>query len=489
MYKNSEFLRRFEKDDQVKIQKFFDLILKDIHLSKKDYRKLINDFENYLLYCGTVESISTILKRLPIDIITKGYKENNDWYPLDTSSKIYPLSMREEWMSIYRLSLYLKEDVAKDVLQLALDYTITRFPLFKTSIHKGFFWNYFDSINKRFKVEEESIPCSMIKISQNNNQCFRVLYYKNRISCEFFHVLADAHGGMVFLTTLVNEYLRLLGKKVSYNDYALKLDSKISDMELENAFLKEVKKEPGGKLMEKKAVQLDGKRSKIRPSQVIHFDLDLKKVSHLAKENGITINELLLSFLFVILSYSTSKDGEIKIQVPVNMRKFYPTKSLRNFSLYNTLGFPKKDIKSLEEMMPKVHDMSVQKLDKDSLDRVMFYAIKLVKSVTFLPLVIKNPITKFIFRFFGDTSSTTVLSNLGRIDLPEEMLKEVVGADFILGTAISNRILFSVVTIGNNLCLTLSKFTTNTSVENNLYSLLKEYDLLVRVHGSDKYEN
>ena len=489
MYKNDEFLKQFKNSDQKEIIDFFEKLEKKQSLNKNDYKKIVKDFENYILYSVTIDSVSKTLERLSLKNFEVGYQDNDDWYPLDTSSKIYPLSMREEWMSIYRLSLYLNEKINKTVLQLALDLTIIRFPLFRTSIHKGFFWNYFDSINKRFKVEEEdSLPCSFINLSKNHNQSFRVIYYENRISCEFFHVLADAHGGMVFLVSLVNEYLRLTGKRVGYNNYALSPSEKASLSEYKDAFDREVSYETGGKLIEKRALQLDGKRSKIRPSQIIHFDLDLSKLKSLAKGKDLTINELLLSFLFVVLSYSISKDGNIKIQVPVNMRKFYPSKTLRNFSLYNTIDIEKKKITTLNEVMEIVKKQSREKLDKKSLDKVMYHAKKIVKSVSFLPLNIKNPIAKSIYRFFGDSSSTTVLSNLGKIELPKEMEKSVIKGDFVLGTSVSNRILFSVITIGNILTLSISKFTNNTSVENNLYSLLKEYDLIIKIHGSDKYE-
>ena len=112
-----------------------------------------------------------------------------------------------------------------------------------------------------------------------------------------------------------------------------------------------------------------------------------------------------------------------------------------------------------------------------------------VNNTRIVPLFIKRPITKFIYHSFGDKGSTTVLSNLGKINIPKEMEGYVLKGDFILGTAISNRLLFSCITVNNVLTLTVSKFTTNTSVENNLYNLLKENNLIINVHGSDKYEN
>lgn len=490
MSKNRDFLSNYSGKDKERLRSFFNELENKIKIRKKDKEKVIKDFEDYILLYKDKKSINSIIKLLDLTNFEKAYSKSNAWYPLDNSSKIYPVSMHEDWMSIYRVSYYLNEPVIKEVLQLALTFTIIRFPLFRTSIHKGFFWNYLDSISKHFKVhKEDNIPCSKINIDKFNTQAFRVCFYDKRISCEFFHVLADADGGMVFLTTLVNEYLRLLGKNISYNEYAKDIREEVNSEELEDAFLKNYKKAKGGNLVEEKALEIDGARSIIKPCQVLHFDLDLEKVHKLSKRYDVTINELFLTFLFQVISYSTSKEGKIQIQVPINVRKYYPTKTFRNYSLYTTICINKSDIKDFDSTLKLVRKQSREKITKDEVDKVAYNAIHLIKSIRFIPLFIKSPIANFIFSHFGDKSSTTVLSNLGKIDIPETMKKEVSKADFVLGTNRSNKILFSVVTVNDIIELSLSKFTTNQSLENNLYNLLKENDLIINVHGSEVYDH
>ena len=486
MYKNKEYLSKFNEKDQKLLTSFFNELEKNINVNKKDKRRILIDFVNYILYYKDKENLSKILKRID------GYKylKSMDWYPLDNSAKIYPLSMQEDWMSIYRLSVYLKEEVNPIVLQIALLFTMNRFPLFRTSVHKGFFNNYLDTINRRFRVNiEHNTPCFKINISKFNTQTFRVNYYEKRISCEFFHLIADAHGGMVFLTTLVNEYLRLLGKDVSYNEYVLNPKEKPIKEEYEDSFEKYTKKGDSGNLVEDKALELDGKLSLIRPCQVLHFDLDLNKVHKLAKSYNATINELLLTYLFQVVSYSTSKSGYIKIQVPINLRKYYKTKTLRNYSLYTVISIKKSNITDFDSVLKEVIKQSREKITKEEIDKQSYTAVNLVKRVNLIPLFIKHPIANFIYRHFGDKSSTTVLSNLGMVNIPKEMQKEVEKMDFVLGTNLTNRILFSVISINNILTFTLSKFTSNKSVENSLYNLLKEQDLILEIHGSDEYDN
>ncbi len=63
-------------------------------------------------------------------------KEPENWYPLDSAAKIYPLSMRDNLMSVYRVSCYLKEDIVAEIYQIALLFTMKRFPTFRTSVKK-----------------------------------------------------------------------------------------------------------------------------------------------------------------------------------------------------------------------------------------------------------------------------------------------------------------------------------------------------------------
>ena len=490
MSKNKDFINKFNGKDKEKIKSFFSELDSKISLNNKNKQKIINDFENYILYFKNDFSINEIIKRLDLTNFEKGYNKNNDWFSLDNSSKIYPLSMKEDWMSIYRLSYYLKEKVVKEVLQLALTFTIIRFPVFRTCIRKGFFWNYLDEVNKHYEiVKEESIPCSKINISKMGTQAFRVCFYNNRVSCEFFHALSDAHGGVVFLTSLINEYYRLLGDKVVFNSYALDVRELVKDEEIKDAFLNKKTTSQSGSLIEKKALSIDGKLSLIRPCQILHFNLNFNKLHQLSKKNNVTINELLLAFLFLVLSYSTSKNGDIKIQVPINLRKYNQVNTLRNYSLYTTISLNKNDITNFMDVLVKVKEQSREKITKENVDGLASHACHLVKSLSFVPLFIKHPIANFIYSHFGDKSSTTVLSNLGRIDIPIELSRKIVKADFILGTNHTNRILFSVITVNNIVNLSISKFTTNKSLENNLYNLLKEHDLIINVEGSDVYGN
>lgn len=483
-------INSFNNNEQEELTSFFSKLNNKIKLSKRDKKLFIDDYEKLIdYYVNRGYSIKKIIKLINIDVLRDNYIKKDEWYPLDNSAKIYPFSMKENWMSMYRISYYLKEDINPVILQVALDNTMARFPLFNVSLRKGFFWNYFDSINRRYDLSLESeIPFSQMNVSKVGKKLLRVFYYKNRISIEVFHILADAHGGLVFISTLLGEYFRLLDNKVSYNDIVLNLNSGNFSLESKDEFLDKKLPKEKTSLVGGKAVSIDGNLSHIRPCQVIHFDLDYCKFHDLAKSKNVTINQLMLGFIFMVLSYSTSRDGKIKIQVPVDMRKFYKSSTLRNFSMFNSIDLDRNSIHSLDEILEEIKMQSLDKLSKETLDGQMREAYNLVKSIRLIPLIIKKPIASFIFKNISDKSSTTVLSNLGKINLPENLRDKVLKMDFSIGTSISNKVLFGLITSSDTLTLSITKFTSNTSIENNLYNVFKEYDLIKLVHGSDKYE-
>jgi hypothetical protein len=65
----------------------------------------------------------------------------SDWYKLDNAGKIFPAVSTKKETNTFRVQMILKEEVDKDLLQLAADAVLERFPMFKVRLKNGFFWN------------------------------------------------------------------------------------------------------------------------------------------------------------------------------------------------------------------------------------------------------------------------------------------------------------------------------------------------------------
>jgi hypothetical protein len=144
------------------------------------------------------------------------------WYPLDNAGKLYPAIATSRWSSTFRLTAVMRAPVIARLLQQALDRVLPRFPAMAVRLRKGFFWYYLERNPRALSIQkDEGHPCMPFRFRENNGFLLRVLYDERRISAEFFHSLADGAGALVFLKTLVGEYLRLCGVPMAYGQGVL----------------------------------------------------------------------------------------------------------------------------------------------------------------------------------------------------------------------------------------------------------------------------
>lgn len=461
-------------------------------INKSQRKKIQLDLENAILFhINNNISLSQSLDLLDINKLGGFFSRPSEtWFSLDDSSKIYPISMGHGNMSIFRLSVYLKENVVPELLQIALMFTIKRFPSFATTLKKGFFWHYLDSNRQRYQVEEEKyIPCQPIKVSQSGSKSFKVLYYNNRISVEFFHVLTDGTGGLIFLKALISEYLRLKGIVIDNEDLIWDINEAPNVEEIRNEFEYVNSDTTSAGFIDKKAVEMNGYLSKIKPCQIFHYKMNINELKNAAKKHNCKITTYALAIMFIACKKATDKmQGDISINVPVNMRQYYPSKTVRNFSLYFGVRIPITDITDIDAIVPIIDKQLQDKATKDNMTKMVISTKKLINSLNFIPLVVKQPVAKVISGFLGEKIFTTTLSNLGVVNMPKKYCEYIESMDFVLSTTVTNRASCSMITYNDVVTFTISKMTVDPTFERQIYELLKNDNINIEVEGSDLYE-
>ena len=481
-----------DKDRQA-LGNFFAEFESHCALQRAEKAKLRSDFENALTYyADSGIFLSAALERLSISKLGGFYSRPPIlWYALDDAAKIYPLSMKQGQMAVFRLSVYLKKDVVPELLQMALTFTIKRFPSFATTVKKGFFWHYLDTAKRRYVIgQDNGLPCHPLKIARSGSQSFRVMYYKNRISVEFFHILTDGSGGLIFLKTLTAEYLRLTGIPSAHTEGALDIGDPPRPEETANEFCRAEETDKSSGFVDKPAVQMSGKLSKVKPFRVLHFNMDAETLRKAAKKHGATVTAYILAQLFLAGRYATDEfQGEMSIQVPVNMRKFYPSDTVRNFTMYCGIRLPVRAITSADDILPEISRQLTEKASRKSMSEMMNSTKNMVNVMRYVPLFIKAPAAKLVYGFLGDKIFSNTLSNLGVVKMPAELSGQIESMDFILGTALTNRAGCGLITYGNTATLTLSKLTADPSFEEHLYDLLCRDSIKLCVDGSEALES
>ncbi len=446
---------------------FLKELLSEVRLPKKETRALGEDFLRlFAFYEKQGLADAEIRERIGEGILGSFYRpaNKNEWYRLDSAAKVYPLSMTHTHMTVFRVSAYLREKVEPAVLQVALHAVIKRFPLFSTAVCRGVFWHYFDAIRRRFPVREESAPpCSYFSLGRRKTPCFQVLYYKDRVSLEIFHALTDGTGAMVFLRTLIREYLRLLGKPQNASSLP-DINENPREEERENAFAKAQKQEKGTGFMQKMALQPGRGHLKRKKDRVLHFIMPTEALRRAAKARGVTVTVLLTESIFrgVQASAEKAKDGaNMQVQIPVNMRKFYPSETLRNFSLYAVISLP-KGTEAGDGMRQEISRQLKLQTERVSLSRMLFSANQMATNplVRVMPLTLKNFVLKKVYGILGEKVLSATLSNLGNVEA--EFGEDVRFFDFVLGRTSKSNIKCTLVSYGET-----SVFTVTDSLRKN----------------------
>lgn len=483
-----QYAQSLSEADMSLLSEFFSEFSAHCMLPSEEKSRLRSDFESALLYYtqnGT--PLDTALSLLDPKALGGFYSRPPVlWFPLDDAAKVYPLSMKHGQMAIFRMSVYLTAPVVPELLQMALTFTIKRFPSFATTVKKGFFWHYLDTTKRRFVVKPDTgLPCRPIRIAYSGSQSFRVMYYKNRISVEFFHVLTDGMGGMTFLKTLTATYLRLTGLESSNTQGVLDIEEVPSPSEMTNEFGRADKTEKVSGFMGKPAVQMSGKVSKVRPYQILHFKIANDTLIAAAKSKGASVTAYVLAQMFLAGRYATDAiSGEMNIQVPVNMRKYYPSNTLRNFAMYCGIRLPINEITSTDHIIPLISQQLSEKASKESMSEMMNATQSMTNALRYIPLFIKAAVAGVVYSFLGDKVFSNTLTNLGVTKMPKELSDHVESMDAVLGPTVINRACCAMISYGSTTTLTITKITADPTFEEKLYELLCNDGVKVCVEGS-----
>ncbi len=416
-------------------------------------------------------------------------RNDNKWYKLDNAAKIYPAISSPSKSSVFRVAVLLKSDVDPVILQEALSMTLPRFPTLAVKMKKGLFWYFFESNPDLPEVTpEKAPPCRAMDTDETNGFLFRVSYYKKRISLEMFHALTDGTGALAYLKSLVSQYLTLSGLGLFSDDSILDCEVHPSADEIQDSFEKYYDPRIKSKWTEEKAYHIDG--SKIAPGtlDIVHGIIPLKSFLSLVKENNATVTEYITALLIYSI-YSTQLKNRVchapvKISVPVNLRNFFPSRTLRNFSSYVNVGmsFVDQDYR-FEQILLVVTDTMKNEVQPEKLIEKISSNVKAEKNIfmRLAPLVLKNMVLKSAFNAFGENLFTCSFSNLGAVRIPETMEQYIDRFEFVLGSPVVNLLNCSVCSFKNHMLMTFSKAMHETEIERFFFRFLSGKGLEITI--------
>lgn len=419
------------------------------------------------------------------------------WMRLDNAAKIYPAARKKNWSSIFRLSVTLNNKIDTTILKSALDVTIKRFPSIAARLRRGFFWYYLEEINEAPDIsEEKSYPLTNISRKETKKCAFRVIAYKNRIAVEIFHSLTDGTGALVFLKTLTAEYLtQKHGESIPCEHGILDRYEKPHEEELEDSFQKHVGNIAASR-SESNAWHITGTPEPDNFTNLTCFKLSVDECKKKAREYGVSVNTLLASVLMAALQNlqlkkvsNQKKLKPVKVLLPINLRRLFGSSTLRNFAFYTTPEInPRLGFYSFDEICKIVHHHMALNLTTKVMTTKITANVKNERSmiVRIMPLFIKNIVMKAVFNTVGEKKSCISMSNLGAVQIPEEMKPYIERFDFILGVQATIPSNCAVISYGDDLYINFVRNIIEPQLEYEFFEILKSLGLTAEVQTNSK---
>ncbi|GHU59774.1 hypothetical protein FACS189444_5680 [Spirochaetia bacterium] len=348
------------------------------------------------------------------------------WSRLDNAAKIFPPSTSREDTKVFRFSCELYEAVDREILQHALNAGLEQFPFYRSIIRKGLFWYYFEKSDIPSLVREEyKFPCAPLYDTNRKNLLFEVTFYKKRINLEIYHALSDGFGALQFLKTIVRYYL--------LEKYQGQIDANIPDDASDEQRSRDAFDTYYSKMKKVKAPRLPnaylirGERFPEARLGIIEGHISASALLAKTHEYKATISEFLTSLFICSIHEGMAIRDEVRpvsITIPVDLRKFFATPSVRNFfGTINVSHTFSRQGKTFEDVLAQVRLSFKEQLTPERIHARLnkFTALEHALPIQVVPLAVKAPVMKNA-AWKARREESAAFSNLGKILMPAELV-------------------------------------------------------------------
>lgn len=355
------------------------------------------------------------------------------WLKIDTAAIMFSSLSTKEWGRTFRYSAYFKEAVDPARLEQACKELMPYYPAIYAYLKKGFFWNYLALSDRLPEIREENEEGMLPIVSRKDlRPDFRLTYKDNRINIECSHSLGDGKGIIIYFKALLTRYNEL--RKGASGEYVTKEDPAEN---IKNAFNDHYN---------------GGEKAKGDPEKAFHFneefipgytkllfaEMSTSKVKELAHKEKMTVTEYLTAVLMlgIIRSNSTPVNKPITVAVPVNLRRFFPTLTVRNFTVQTFITFNpdgRRDI-TLREILDATRGQLKQQIKKENLQKTINKYGSLVNNpvIKAVPNLIKQPVMRKM-QLNTHSGVTTIFTNYGACTLPDSLKDDIEKLQFVNG--------------------------------------------------------
>lgn len=420
------------------------------------------------------------------------------WYILDNAAAFMPALTDRTVALVFRISATLTEIVNLPSLVLAMKNLAPRFSYFQVELRRGFFWYYLEPMPEKMPAPtaDSKYPCLHMHVLRRGTFLFRVRVYRSRIAVEFCHALSDGVGALTYLKAVLLEYHRLRGIEIQAGHGIFCPGETADPDESEDAFNLHFRANMPFPGKEKKAFHLPALPLLYGQYRITTGITPLSLILTKSKELSSTLTEFLVSVYFASLQdifYSLPSavrktvSPYLSVEVPVNLRNLFPSKTMRNFSLYvlpvldTRLGFYE-----FPEIVKRVHSYMQTEVNEKNLSMQIARNVATGRSlfVRALPLSLKGIAARLVHKYIGEDTITGLISNLGSVQLPEGLASHVRRFEFIPPPSRRCKTNANVVSWKNSLIISFGSLALNPELERLFFTRLTGMGLPVSIESN-----
>ena len=394
-------------------------------------------------------------------------------FPVDSSSILFLAQIRKNHTNVYRFSMTLSEEVSPEILQAAVDRIYKRFPSVIAYFRPNFFHYTQIPVTQPPQVQPDPGCLITMPIEDIHRCAYRVYYKGNTVAIEAFHALTDGFGAIASFTTLIAEYLRMkYDIQVPASETVRNLEDAPADFELADAYIDHQAGKP---------LMIPARYAYQIPHNA-DTDWSVKTTAHVyptdeilaaSRKHGVSATTLLSTVMASSVmefqqKHTPNSKKPVRIMVPVDLRRIFNSGTLRNFVLYALPTMESHENKlPLEERLKNFHTQIRSQLDRNRLASIMAYNVRAQHSwfMRYLPRVLKYAALRIGNRFFGETTSSVTVTNLGNLRLPAEMQPYVEDIQVILTPRIRSPYGCAVISYNNKLAINISTFRNDSELD------------------------
>ena len=381
----------------------------------------------------------------------------------------------------------LRLGIDEDILRIALDDIQKRFPQMSVQIQRTADGKNYELIDNPRPIPIFTDNGSVIRTmgtEETNFHLVTITSYEKFMMFDFHHLLGDGTGFLIFMKAVVYHYLELRGVPLENDGTILTVDQPVREEESEDAYAKLMDVEcslPDWYKPGLEAFSIPVNTDDDPTDTVVQIRIPFNKFHEVFKSYHSTpVTFLSLVFSHAIYEQYRDTIGEkcIVASVPVNLRPYYPTETLRYFitvaSLAHSKLFRKEDF--AKQLLTQRELLSEQTQPK-VLTKLAQNHINGMKKFRELDMTVEEKAKIMDSKVRSSMGTFTyVITNMGNVSFPESMSAYVDEFYPILPTATCP---FSIATTTwkGELMLSITQRSTDISICKRFVELLNQLDV------------